>query len=159
MLNFYRLDERNIDSLPTGWEKLFVQICRWFLTKHLHIHKIEKIYVNIKTRQMSIKAFDRYESIFSEEILKTKLKSFIKLFKSSLIKWDCFKKFMQNNLNKMKKVESELLSEILTKDNSKKTSKKQENSFQNFSRSIVFKILKELKKIMKIKKKLKMKKK
>lgn len=117
--NFYRLDERNIADL-TRWKKSFAKICRWFLTKHSNIHKIDKVFVNIETRKVSVKAGDSYENIFSDELLKKKLKELLKFYKLPLIKWNCFKKFMQNDLNKMEKSEFELLNQTIDNDDGKK---------------------------------------
>lgn len=42
-----------------------VKFFKKLLTKHVYIHKIDKVYVNIKTKKFSLRYFDRYEKIFS----------------------------------------------------------------------------------------------
>jgi hypothetical protein len=58
------LDKQKIDELQP-WKKTSAKICSWLLNKHIFIHKIDKVYVDIKTKKLSVRFYDRHEKVFS----------------------------------------------------------------------------------------------
>ena len=46
---------------------LFVKFCRMMLTKHVFVHKIDKVYIKIKTREIFVRFSNRFLKFFSQE--------------------------------------------------------------------------------------------
>lgn len=62
----FRVDDEGFTRKLNRWEQSIVNISRWFVCKYTFLHQIEKIYVNVITREITVKANGRHEPILSK---------------------------------------------------------------------------------------------
>jgi hypothetical protein len=57
----FRLGNKEIEEI----EPCYIGVMRSFLTEHVSLHKIDEVYVDVKTGEISIKCNQGFENIFS----------------------------------------------------------------------------------------------
>lgn len=66
-ITFYRLGKTATDKLSFG-RKLFIKLSKWLIAKNPFIHKIGKIYVNIKTKEITTEIHRRQVPIIDKKM-------------------------------------------------------------------------------------------
>lgn len=59
-----RLDKNQVDELPM-WPRTIVKVCTHLITKYPFIHKIDKVFLNMKTKEVTVEVNQKQVEILT----------------------------------------------------------------------------------------------